>query len=1184
MKGLVQLVAADESLQALAKGMGPRRNDALVTGISGSARHLMMASLFDLRNSGNTAESMVVVTHTASQAQTIWEDLKEFLPDVQVLLFPERENAMVDFDAASSDVISDRLHVLEALLTEGPVVVVATLLGAFQPLTLRNHFIESVIRLEVGDDHEMEDVVRQVSRGGYERVDLVETRGQFSVRGGILDVFPMAAQVPYRMEWFDTEIDSIRTFDPSSQRSLDKLTSVSFGPAIDLTVPPSVANRAAEQLEQHLEARIRTVTDIEVRDRLRTTIGADIRKLQNGQAFTGLVRYEALFPEHLDSLFAYVGERYFLCLDETTRLDERGKSLSKELSEWMAAALMRGDILSGTLEAVDYEAEFARLHAAKVQFSTFTRAASSTRLSNVLNVTARSMQNFHGQMNVLKSEVTRWQRSGLHVVFAAATADRAVHLERVLADYRIEAHRSSEFSADSPVPQILVANLSSGFELPLHHMVVVVENEVFTAKRKHRRTRTDVSDAERIKSYQDLNVGDFVVHTNHGIGKYMGIKTLEVDGRHNDYLYLSYAGNDSLYVPVDQIDQIQRYVGSGEREPKLYHLGGAEWQKVKNRVSKTVKDIAADLVKLYASREATPGHAFSPDSPWQMDFENMFPYEETPDQLRAIADIKRDMERSRPMDRLLCGDVGYGKTEVAVRAAFKAAMDGKQVAVLVPTTVLAQQHYETFKERFAGFPVTVDMLSRFRTRKESQECIRGLKDGSVDVVIGTHRLLQKSVQFKDLGLLIVDEEQRFGVTHKERLKQLRANVDCLTLTATPIPRTLHMSMMGVRDLSVIETPPENRFPVQTYVVEYNDGLVREALERELGRGGQVYFVYNQVQNIYRMAERISAMAPDARVAVAHGQMAEAELERVMLDFLEGEIDVLVTTTIIETGLDISNVNTLIVYDADKFGLSQLYQLRGRVGRSNRIAYAYFTYYRDKVLSEVAEKRLSAIKEFTELGSGFKIAMRDLSIRGAGNLLGAEQHGFINSVGFDMYSEMLAQAVRELRGDEVEKGVEPNIDLPVEAYIPDSYIGDAAQKIAMYKRFRGVQTLLEANDLEEELEDRYGDLPAVVRNLLDVTRLKSLAAQVGVDQISAHGAETAVRFGNDGVRPVDYGKALSMAMKHQGQPTRRPNGLFFVSFRTKGLDASDILKRLMNFLSDYLDALRASEDREEVAEV
>ncbi|GLG02391.1 transcription-repair-coupling factor [Alicyclobacillus hesperidum subsp. aegles] len=1183
MKGLVQLMAADDALQALAGGMGPRRNDALITGVTGAARQLTMAALYALRNARGP-ESMIVVTHTASQAQTVWEDLKEYLPDARVYLFPERENALVDYIAASSDVMSDRLHVMEALVAEGPVVVVTTLLAAWQPITKRSQFMQTLVRLEVGLNQPLDDVVAQLVKGGYERVDLVESRGQFSVRGGILDVFPMAATQPYRMEWFDTEIDSIRTFDPDTQRSLEKLNEVSFGPAIDLAVPPSVAAEVADRVAEHLESRLRTTTDADVRDRLQTAIGADLRKLQSGQSFPGLARYRGLLTDHVDTLFDHVTGSTFVCLDETSRLLERAQALEREFNEWLSGALMRGEVLSGTVEAVDYEAKIAELSKAKVHFSTFTRSQAGTRFGQVVNLTARSMQNFHGQMNVLKTEVARWQHAGMNVVFAAATKERAEHLARVLDDYRIGADEVESFTPGAKEPQIVVANLSSGFELPMQHIALIVETEVFTAKRKHRRTRSNVSDAERIKSYQELNVGDYVVHVNHGIGKYMGIKTLEVEGRHNDYLYLSYAGNDSLYVPVDQIDQIQRYIGSGEKEPKLHHLGSGEWQKVKNRVSKTVKDIAADLVKLYAQREATPGHAFSPDTPWQVDFENMFPYEETPDQLRAIADIKRDMERARPMDRLLCGDVGYGKTEVAVRAAFKAVMDGKQVAVLVPTTVLAQQHYETFKERFAGFPVTIDMLSRFRSRKDSQACIKGLKDGTVDVVIGTHRLLQKSIQFKDLGLLIVDEEQRFGVTHKERLKQLRANVDCLTLTATPIPRTLHMSMMGVRDLSVIETPPENRFPVQTYVVEYNEGLIREALERELGRGGQVYFVYNQVHNIHRMAERVQEMAPDARVTVAHGQMQEAELERVMLDFLEGEIDILVTTTIIETGLDISNVNTLIVYDADKFGLSQLYQLRGRVGRSNRIAYAYFTYQRDKVLTEVAEKRLSAIKEFTELGSGFKIAMRDLSIRGAGNLLGAEQHGFINSVGFDMYTEMLAQAVRELRGEQVEQGVEPSIDLPVEAYIPDTYISDSAQKIAMYKRFRAVQTLMEADDLEEELEDRYGDLPTEVRNLLNVTRLKSLAASAGVDQISVHGAETAIRFGNDASRPVDYSKALAMAMKHHGQPTSRPNGLFFVSFRTKGMPGKEILNKLSAFLRDYLEMVRQSKTQEEVAGV
>lgn len=1177
MKGLVHLVSTDSALQDLAKGIGPGKNDALVTGVTGAGRQLFMAALHRLKSQQTSSESMLVITHTSSQAQTIWEDLKEYLPDTQIVLFPERENALVDVMASSSDVLAERLAALESLAAGEPVVIVTTVLGACQPLMSRRAFLDARLSLEVGIQIDMDEVISRLVQAGYERVDMVETYGQFSVRGGILDVYPMSETHPFRIEWFDTDVDSIRSFDPATQRSLEKHKQVSFGPASDLIVPPAVAVQVAERLETQLTHRLQRVHDLEIRDRLQTNVGADIRKLQSGQAFSRLSRYASLFAQHLDTLFDHVPQPYFICLDEPSRLTEREHTLEKEVGEWITAALEHGDILSGTVEPIHYEDTIQSLPHGKVHFSTFTRPTGH-RFGQILNVTAKGMQNFHGQMNVLKAEVARWTKSGLHVVFAAATKERADHLERVLGDYRIQADRAEEF-AQTSVPQILVANVSSGFELPLHQSVVVVETEVFTARRKHRRSRVEISDAERIKSYQELNTGDFVVHVNHGIGKYLGIKTLDVDGRHKDYLYLSYAGNDSLYVPVEQIDQIQRYIGSGDKSPKLYHLGGSEWQKVKNRVSKTVKDIAEDLVKLYAEREATPGHAFSPDTPWQVDFENMFPYEETPDQLRAISDIKRDMERSRPMDRLLCGDVGYGKTEVAVRAAFKSVMDGKQVAILVPTTVLAQQHFETFKERFAGFPVTIDMLSRFRTRKESQACMKGMKEGSVDIVIGTHRLLQKSVQFKDLGLLIVDEEQRFGVTHKERLKQLRANVDCLTLTATPIPRTLHMSMMGVRDLSVIETPPENRFPVQTYVVEFNEGLVREALERELGRTGQVYFVYNQVQSIHRMAERITRLVPDARIAVAHGQMAEDELERVMLDFLEGEIDILVTTTIIETGLDISNVNTLVVYDADKFGLAQLYQLRGRVGRSNRIAYSYFTYQRDKVLNEVAEKRLSAIKEFTELGSGFKIAMRDLSIRGAGNLLGAEQHGFINSVGFDMYSEMLSQAVRDIRGEQVEEVPEPSIDLPIEAYLPDEYIHDPAQKIAMYKRFKHVETLSEANDLEEELEDRFGDLPSEVRNLLDVTRLKSLTKRSGADQVSVHGAETSIRFPAE--HNLEYTKLLSMTIKHQGQPTRRPNGLFFVSFRTKGLADTDLLKKLSTFLADYVEF--ANSEKEQVSQ-
>jgi len=649
--------------------------------------------------------------------------------------------------------------------------------------------------------------------------------------------------------------------------------------------------------------------------------------------------------------------------------------------------------------------------------------------------------------------------------------------------------------------QMMKGNLHTGFELSIQKIAVITEEELFNKRVKKSKSRQKLSNAERIKSYSELKIGDYVVHVNHGIGKYLGIETLVINGVHKDYLHIRYHGSDKLYVPVEQIDLVQKYVGSEGKEPKVYKLGGSDWKKVKKKVESSVQDIADDLIKLYAEREAAVGYAFTPDGDMQREFETSFAYQETDDQLRSIVEIKKDMERARPMDRLLCGDVGYGKTEVAIRAAFKAIADGKQVAFLVPTTILAQQHHETLRERFQDYPINIGLLSRFRSKKQQTETIKGLKAGTVDIVVGTHRLLSKDIVYRDLGLLIIDEEQRFGVTHKEKIKKLKTNVDVLTLTATPIPRTLHMSMLGVRDLSVIETPPENRFPVQTYVMEYNGSLVREAIERELARDGQVYFLYNRVEDIERKAEEISMLVPDARVTYAHGQMTENELESVMISFLAGEFDVLVSTTIIETGVDIPNVNTLIVFDADRMGLSQLYQLRGRVGRSNRVAYAYFTYRKDKVLTEVAEKRLQAIKEFTELGSGFKIAMRDLSIRGAGNLLGAQQHGFIDSVGFDLYSQMLKEAIEERKGHlgaEVKKSVE--IDLEIDAYIPDTYIKDGHQKIEMYKRFRGLESLEDMEELQAEMLDRFGEYPDEVAYLFQIAEIKVYALLNGVDQI------------------------------------------------------------------------------------
>ncbi|MCF8566303.1 transcription-repair coupling factor [Alicyclobacillus tolerans] len=1179
MIDLVHLVSDDKEFRVAVGKLHSTGHDGLITGLSASARNLYFAALHRVFQDRNPQSSLLIVTYSTNQAEVVYEDLKEFLPDRKVLLFPERELSVVDVIAYSRDVIAERLRVLSELSQGVPAVVVATVASVLQAVSAKQYFKNSILYFKVGEETVLQDQVVRLVQNGYERVDMVESQGQFSVRGGILDVFPLTEDNPIRIELFDTEIDSIRTFDVSSQRSLEKKESVAIVPALDFTVPPSAMGTAAEKLTEHLEQRLRTVTDIDVRDRLQSTVGEDIRKMQSGLPFVGLLRYEKTFSNHAGTLFDYLPFSTLLCLDEPSRLQERQKGLEREYAEWMTGSLLRGEMLSGTVGEIPFYLLWEHPGMAAVQVSMFARAGGGNRYSMVYNVVAKSMQSFHGQMNLLKSELNRWEKSNTRVVLLAANQERADRLERVLNDYRVEVSRD-ESVLSSVRPTLGVANISSGFELPMQRLAVIVETEVFTSKKKGRKVRQEMSDAERIKSYQELRVGDFVVHVNHGIGKYVGIKTLEIDGRHKDYLYLQYAGNDSLYVPVDQIDQVQRFVGSDDKAPKLYHLGGSEWARVKQKVSKSVRDIAEDLVKLYAARQAAPGYKFGTDTPWQKDFEAMFPYEETPDQLRAIDEIKKDMEKSRPMDRLLCGDVGYGKTEVAIRSAFKAVMDGKQVAVLVPTTVLAHQHYETFKERFSGFPVTVEVLSRFRSRSESQAVLKGIKDGSIDIVIGTHRLLQKSVQFKELGLLIVDEEQRFGVTHKERLKQMRTNVDCLTLTATPIPRTLHMSLLGVRDLSVIETPPENRFPVQTYVVEFNESLTREAIERELGRGGQVYFLYNNVGGISSMAERVQRLVPDARVAVAHGQMNEDELERVMLDFLDGSIDILVTTTIIETGLDIPNVNTLIVYDADRLGLSQLYQLRGRVGRSNRIAYAYFTYQKDKVLTEVAEKRLQAIKEFTELGSGFKIAMRDLSIRGAGNLLGAEQHGFINSVGFDLYNDMLAQAVKEIRGDQEAEVPEPTIDLSVEAYIDDAYIPDAAQKIAMYKKFRYVRSAQAANDLEEELEDRYGDLPESVLNLLDVTRMKSYAVQYHIEYIGKHGNDTAIKVPMQGLEQVNHSSLSVLAKQYGGRYERYNQGVQLV-FRTKGLSDRELCKRLVGFLSEYNKVLKSTQEVEQV---
>ncbi|MCR1288448.1 transcription-repair coupling factor [Shouchella clausii] len=1099
MLGLQQLVGSVKEVRAVAKGIENEMNEQLLTGLTGSARTVVSAALFR-----ETGRSQLVVTHNLYQAQKIYEDLVELLDEDTVYLYPVNELISAEIAVASPEMKAQRLDLLNALVQDFKGIVVAPLAGIRRLLPPKALWQSSQLHLKTGEDiGDLEEFIKNFVTMGYRRSDMVSAPGEFSVRGGIVDLYPLTKEHPLRIELFDTEVDSMRYFSLETQRSEGMIDEVTIGPAQEVLLHHQHYSHGAKLLEEKYEATLKKVSSKQTRDKLQEHIPFEIAQLKQSATFEGMYKYMSLYYETPQSLLSYMPENAFVWVDEMNRVKEMAEHLQKEEAEWHTAMLEQGSIVHGTQLSLDALARLQQAPQPVLYTSLFQKQVPSTKPEQIINLSCKSMQNFHGQMDLLTSEVNRWLSNDYTVLFIAGTEDRANRLALNLEDEKIDAHLIEAITDLTPGKvQIYTGHLHTGFELSEQKLVVVTEEEVFSKRAKRPKRRQKLSNAERIKSYSELAVGDLVVHTNHGVGKYLGVETLEINGVHKDYLNLRYAGNDKLYVPVEQIDQVQKYVGTEEKDPKIYALGGSDWKKVKKKVQSSVEDIADDLIKLYAEREASVGHRFSSDGPEQAEFESSFPYQETEDQLRAIKEIKEDMEKQRPMDRLLCGDVGYGKTEVAIRAAFKAIMDGKQVAILVPTTILAQQHFETISERFSDFPITVGVLSRFRSRKEQTEVLKGLKAGSVDLVVGTHRLLSKDVQFKDLGLLIVDEEQRFGVTHKEKIKRMKANIDVLTLTATPIPRTLHMSMLGVRDLSVIETPPENRFPVQTYVVEFNPAIVREAIERELSRGGQVYVLYNRVEDIERMTEQISTLVPDARVSYAHGQMNERELESIILDFLEGESDVLVTTTIIETGVDIPNVNTLIVCNADKMGLSQLYQIRGRVGRSNRVAYSYFTYQPDKVLTEVAEKRLQAIKEFTELGSGFKIAMRDLTIRGAGNLLGSQQHGFIDSVGFDLYSQMLKEAIEERKG---EKPKEPpfkaELNVNIDAYIPERYIPDAKQKIEMYKRFKGVETLEEIADLQDELVDRFGEYPKQVAYLFEMTKIKLIADQEKVEKIT-----------------------------------------------------------------------------------
>ena len=1028
MNSLFAALSSNAGVKKLQACLQEKPQETLVYGLTGSQKHVVLAAAY------STAPQPLVILVHSDEAISDWrEDLLSLLPGTEVLELPELDMMTVQAEARSMERSARRMDVLVRLMRKDNVIVLAKATAAVQKGMSRQDFARLSLNIGMGEEIPLEKLLQRLVQLGYEHADEVERIGQFSARGGIVDVFPINAENPVRIEFFGDEVDSLREFDLSTKRSLKNISSAAIMP-----LAQTDSTGQAEVFLSYLEGQGAVLFDepMRLREQMRTMVREN--------------------PDIKNKVFSW----------------ENIQEAARENRVIYSAMLLQ------------------QVHGAEA--------------TQTISFTAPNVASFQRQMDLLVNEISRWLAQKQHILILLGEKAKADSLRELLARHRYPSlviEEGAELRTDCV--NIQVGRLINGFELAASSLVVVTEKDIF-GHAKRRAIRKQGKD-EKLSHFRDIKPGDYVVHAAHGIGKYIGVETLDVGGIHKDYLHIKYGGDDKLYVPTEQVNLLQKYIGAEGEVPRLHRMGGTEWVKAKARAKKSVEDIAKQLIEIYAKRKQAKGFAFSPDDSSQHDFEDAFPYQETDDQLKAIAEIKEDMEKEKPMDRLLCGDVGFGKTEVAIRAAYKAAMDGKQVAVLVPTTVLAQQHFQTFNARFMDFVPKVDVICRFRTAKEQKQTIEKVKMGQVDILIGTHAILnQNKVQFKNLGLLIVDEEQRFGVKQKDKIRKLAAGIDVLTLSATPIPRTLHMSLVGARDMSIIETPPADRFPVQTYVVEDNDAIIAGAIKRELKRGGQVYFVYNRVDTIDRMREKLEALVPDARVQTAHGQMPEELLERVMMDFYEGEYDILLATSIVENGLDVANANTIIVYNADHFGLSQLYQMRGRVGRSHHMAFAYFVYQADKILTETAEKRLQAMKEFAELGAGFKIAMRDLEIRGAGNLLGSQQHGHIASVGFEMYCKLLEEAVDKLQNGErevPEVQPDPIIDLQVEAYIDGDYVSDAMHKIEIYQRIAAIRTNEEIHNLLDELIDRFGEPTPAVMNLLEVARIKNYARALKIRTIS-----------------------------------------------------------------------------------
>ena len=1098
---LLELQEYENLLQALQEGKGPFQASGC---LDSQKVHLM----YELGKGGGFPWTLVV-TYDEQRAKEICDDFRNFTSNVW--LYPAKDLLFYSADIHGNLMARQRIAVLRRLMEDEGGVVVAAIDGLMDHLLPLAYLKRQAITVETGQVIDLEVWREQLVGMGYERSAQVDAMGQFSIRGGIIDIFPLTEETPVRIELWDDEVDSIRSFDLESQRSIEQLERITLYPAAEVVLSRNqIASgiRRLKEEEKSYEKALRDQGKREEAGRIRGIIEDLTQELEDGCWAGGLDAYVKYFFQDTVSFLDYfpAGDS-LIFLDEPARLREKGETVEMEFRESMVHRLEKGYLLPGQTELLYPAAQvLARLQRPYSLFLTgLDQKLPGMKVNGRFSFEVKNVSSYQNSFELLIKDLTRWKKEGWRVVLLSASRTRASRLAGDLREYDLRAYCPDGEEAEQRVKpgeiMVIYGNLHRGFAYPLLKFVYITEGDMFGAEKKKRRRKKTNYQGKAVESFSELSIGDYVVHEEHGLGIYRGIEKVERDHVVKDYIKIEYGDGGNLYLPATRLESIQKYAGAEAKKPKLNKLGGGEWNKTKTRVRGAVQEIARDLVKLYAARQEQTGFQYGADTVWQREFEELFPYEETDDQLDAIEAVKHDMESPRIMDRLICGDVGYGKTEVALRAAFKAVQDSKQVVYLVPTTILAQQHYNTFVQRMKNFPVRVDMLSRFCTPAQQKKTLEDLRRGMVDIVIGTHRVLSKDLQFKDLGLLIVDEEQRFGVAHKEKIKHLKENVDVMTLTATPIPRTLHMSLAGIRDMSVLEEPPVDRTPIQTYVMEYNEEMVREAINRELARNGQVYYVYNRVTDIDEVAARIQALVPDAVVTFAHGQMREHELERIMADFINGEIDVLVSTTIIETGLDIPNANTMIIQDADRMGLSQLYQLRGRVGRSNRVSYAFLMYKRDKLLKEEAEKRLQAIREFTELGSGIKIAMRDLEIRGAGNVLGAEQHGHMEAVGYDLYCKMLNEAVRALKGQEkAEASYETSVECDIDAYIPSSYIKNEYQKLDIYKRISAIETEEEYMDMQDELMDRFGDIPRSVENLLKIARLRAAAHRAFVTEV------------------------------------------------------------------------------------